>query len=104
MSDDLMEARDGGRTAVVAGGSGLVGRELIRGLLDDPVYGRVVALLRRRMDVQHPKLEQRLVDFGRPDTYADSLSGAHDVFCCLGTTIRKAGSQEAFRLVDEKFR
>jgi uncharacterized protein YbjT (DUF2867 family) len=48
---------------------------------------------------QDPKLEQHVVDFDRLDSHADTF-GAEDVFCCLGTTIKQAGSQEAFRRVD----
>lgn len=89
------------RTALIAGASGLVGQHLLSGLLHSQVYGRVIALVRRPLELQHNKLEQRIVDFGalrkEPDLAAD------DVFCCLGTTIRVAGSEAAFRTVDHDY-
>jgi uncharacterized protein YbjT (DUF2867 family) len=90
------------RTAVVAGATGLVGGHVVRALLDRPEYSRVTVLVRRKLDLVHPRLEQRLVDFDRLDEQADLFAGA-DVFCCLGTTIKKAGSQAAFRKVDYEY-
>src|SRR6058998_1637616 len=87
------------RTALVAGGSGLVGGHLLRSLLTDAAYTRVVTLGRRQIETRHAKLEQRIVDFGALDTVSD-LPRTDDAFCCLGTTIKTAGSQEAFRKVD----
>lgn len=86
------------RSALVAGASGLVGGLLLEALLESSLYREVCSLGRRALPLQHPKLSQRTVDFGRLDT--ESLPAADDAFCCLGTTIKKAGSQEAFRAVD----
>jgi uncharacterized protein YbjT (DUF2867 family) len=58
----------------------------------------VCSLGRRPLPRQHPKLTQRTVDFARLES--EALPSAEDAFCCLGTTIKKAGSQEAFRAVD----
>src|SRR5882672_191791 len=90
------------RAALVAGASGLVGGHLLQLLLADDAYARVVTLARRRLAAQHPKLEQRIVDFGTLDALSD-LPRVDDVFCCLGTTIKTAGSQEAFRRVDHDY-
>jgi uncharacterized protein YbjT (DUF2867 family) len=87
------------RTALVAGASGLVGGHVLRLLLDDPQYDRVTVLGRRPLPVTHKKLAQRVVDFARLGEVAD-FPRVHDVFCCLGTTIRQAGSQAEFRKVD----
>ncbi len=87
------------RTALVAGGSGLVGGHVLRQLLEDPDYDRVTALTRRPLTLTHKKLVQRVVDFDRLAEVGD-FPRVHDVFCCLGTTIKQAGSQEAFRKVD----
>ncbi|WP_257454655.1 oxidoreductase [Archangium lipolyticum] len=86
------------RTAVVTGASGLVGGLLLDTLLASPRYREVLSLGRRPLPEQHPKLVQRTVDFAR--LAEESLPAADDAFCCLGTTIKKAGSQEAFRAVD----
>jgi len=87
------------RTALVAGSSGLVGGHLLRQLLDNPAYDRVTALTRRTLPLTHKKLVQQVVDFDRLAEVGD-FPRVHDVFCCLGTTIRQAGSQDAFRKVD----
>ncbi|WP_224361635.1 oxidoreductase [Hyalangium versicolor] len=86
------------RSALVAGASGLVGGFLLEALLESPLYREVSSLGRRALPQQHPKLRQLTVDFARLD--AEPLPVAEDAFCCLGTTIKKAGSQEAFRAVD----
>jgi len=87
------------RTALVAGASGLVGSHVLRRLLEDPVYGRVTVLARRELPLAHKKLEQRVVSFDRLAQIAD-FPRVHDVFCCLGTTLKQAGSPDAFRKVD----
>jgi uncharacterized protein YbjT (DUF2867 family) len=86
------------RTALVAGASGLVGGLLLDALLESPSYREVCSLGRRPVSKQHPRLTQRTVDFARLE--GEALPAADDAFCCLGTTIKKAGSQEAFRAVD----
>lgn len=86
-------------TAWIAGASGLVGGELLRLLLDAPEYDRVVALGRRPLEINHPKLVSLTVDFAALEKKTTDLGG-DDAFCCLGTTIKDAGSREAFRAVD----
>lgn len=90
------------RSALLLGATGLVGGHCLQALLADPAWGRVTVLGRRRLPVQHAKLEQRVVDFERPGDHADAFA-ADDVFCCLGTTLRAAGSREAFRRVDHDY-
>jgi uncharacterized protein YbjT (DUF2867 family) len=88
------------RTALVAGGSGLVGARLLTLLLNGADYTRVLALSRRALALDHPRLANRVVRFD--ESLAAQLKGlqCNDAFCCLGTTIRDAGSQQAFRAVD----
>lgn len=90
------------RTALVVGGSGLTGGYCLDLLLNDTAYGKVVALNRRALPITHSKLEQHTVDFDHLQASAD-LIHADDVFCCLGTTIKKAGSKQAFRKVDLEY-
>ena len=90
------------RTALVAGASGLVGGHVLRLLLDGPEYDRVTVLARRALPITHKKLEQRVLEFDRLAQTAD-FPRVHDVFCTLGTTIRRAGSQDAFRKVDYSY-
>lgn len=89
-------------SALLLGATGLVGGHVLDLLLDDPAYGRVVVLARRPADRHHPRLEQHTVDLGRLDEHAVRFD-VDDVFCCLGTTIRAAGSREAFRRVDHDY-
>lgn len=86
-------------TALIAGATGLVGGLLLRDLLAAREYGRVVALGRRSTGIDDPKLREVAVDFSALKTAANTLE-ADDAFCCLGTTIRRAGSREGFRAVD----
>lgn len=89
------------KTAVVTGGTGLVGRELLKLLSSDPRYGSIRALVRRIPDyTPPPRVSWVLHDFGRPDPA--NFSG-DELYCCLGTTIRQAGSQEKFREVDQDY-
>lgn len=90
------------RCALLAGATGLVGGHCLDLLLKSDRYTRVVTVGRRPAAREHPKLVQHVVDF---DRLADSaaLLAADDVFCCLGTTIRQAGSREAFRRVDIEY-
>ena len=85
--------------ALIAGASGLVGRSLLDQLLAAPEYDRVISLGRRKLDIAHPKLEQVVADFGALDKVTADLR-CDDAFCCLGTTIKQAGSREAHRAVD----
>jgi len=87
------------RIALLAGASGLIGGYLLDALLGAPDYSRVFALTRRPFGREHPKLANRIVVFERMATQLKGLT-ANDAFCCIGTTIRDAGSQEAFRATD----
>lgn len=87
------------RTALVAGASGLVGGELLQLLLASEAYAGVTCLVRRPLALKHPKLTVVTAEFQALDTL-EPFPGVQDVFITLGTTIAKAGSQEAFRKVD----
>jgi uncharacterized protein YbjT (DUF2867 family) len=88
-----------GRIALLAGASGLTGGCTLDALLAAPDVSRVIAITRRPLGREHPRLANRIVQFERLET---QLKGAAcDVaLCCLGTTLRKAGSQQRFRAVD----
>jgi uncharacterized protein YbjT (DUF2867 family) len=87
------------KTALLAGATGLVGSALLPLLLASSRYTKVIVVGRRPVLRQHPKLVQVVTEL---DQLADERLRliADDVFCCLGTTIRQAGSQEAFYKVD----
>lgn len=88
-----------GRTALLAGASGLVGRYLLDQLIGAPEYDRVVAVVRRPLEFEHPKLVEVVADFAALERLPEPLRG-DDAFCCLGTTRKRAGSRAAFRAVD----
>ena len=82
---------------LLAGATGLTGEHLLDRLLNEPTITRVLAPSRRPL-AKHPHLENPV---GDPSVFLPELSGQVDIaFCCLGTTIKQAGSQEAFRAVD----
>ena len=91
-----------GRTAIVAGASGLVGGHCLRRLLASGLHEHVVAFVRGPLNVTHKRLEQRTVDFERLGRMS-AFPRVQDVFCCLGTTMKKAGSEAAFRKVDYEY-
>ncbi|QBK05016.1 nucleoside-diphosphate sugar epimerase [Hylemonella gracilis] len=84
------------RTVIIAGVTGLVGRELLAVLLADTSVVAVHSLGRRAPALQHPKLTANVLDF----TTLPTLPHADEVYLALGTTIKDAGSQAAFRAVD----
>ena len=92
--------KSGGKVALVAGASGLVGSRLLPVLRDAPEFTRVYALTRRPMNQDNPRLANRIVRFDAP--LGEQLKGlrCHAAFCCLGTTMHAAGSEAAFRAVD----
>ncbi|MES2936574.1 MAG: NAD(P)H-binding protein [Pseudomonadota bacterium] len=84
------------RTVLVAGATGLVGREILQRLLADDTVAAVHALGRRASGLQHARLQTHVVDFAALPV----LPACDEVYLALGTTIKVAGSQAAFRAVD----
>jgi uncharacterized protein YbjT (DUF2867 family) len=84
------------RSALLAGASGLVGREILQGLLADDTVTAVHALVRRPLALEDPKLTVHTVDFSA----LPALPPVDEAYLALGTTIKVAGSEEAFRAVD----
>ena len=91
-----MDSTPAPRRVLLAGATGLVGQALLRALLLDPAVGSLQVLARRSPGVDHPKLATHVVDFSA----LPALSGIDEVYLALGTTIKVAGSQAAFRAVD----
>jgi uncharacterized protein YbjT (DUF2867 family) len=87
------------KIVLFAGASGLVGKYALDALLDAPDIARVFAITRRPLGQEHPRLANRIVRFDDLETQLKGMT-CHVAVCCLGTTIRDAGSQEAFRRVD----
>ena len=91
-----------GKTALLVGATGLVGGFVLEQLLEDAYYDSVVVLSRKSLQLQHAKLKEVLVNFDQLENYTNDIK-ADVVFCCLGTTIKAAGSQEAFKKVDFEY-
>jgi len=91
-----MQERAAGRVALVAGATGLVGREILAAILADETYVAVHSVGRRALATANPKLTVHVLDFAA----LPALPAVDDVFIALGTTIKVAGSRQAFRAVD----
>ena len=90
------------RTALVAGATGLVGGHVKALLLASADYARVTVLVRKPLGEAHAKLKELVVDFEKLADHAADFA-VDDVYACLGTTIKVAGSQEKFRRVDHDY-
>jgi uncharacterized protein YbjT (DUF2867 family) len=89
------------RTALVVGATGLVGTRCVACLSRTSEYASVRCLVRRAGAIPGAagsNVEERVVDFGALTD--DDVAGIDDVFCAMGTTMKKAGSKDAFRVVD----
>ncbi len=94
-----MEITHHKKTALLFGATGLVGSHCLAQLLEHPAYHKVITFTRKPLEAEHPRLEQHVIDFKRLEEYADLIRG-NDLFSCLGTTMAKAGSKQAFYEVD----
>ncbi len=88
------------RAALVAGATGLIGRALLARLLDDALYERVEVLARKPLPASVARHERLTVHIGDASMLAEAADEVSDVFIALGTTIKVAGSQAAFKAVD----
>jgi len=87
------------RKALIVGATGLVGGFCLQALLDDSNYSEVIALVRKPLLKTHRKLKTIITTFEHLEPEISNIQ-VNDVYCCLGTTIKKAGSQEAFKRID----
>jgi len=92
----------GKKKALIIGSTGLIGRELLPVLLEEDAYEHVYALVRRPRHAKHKKLTEFVIDFDHLQA-EESFFQVDDVFCCLGTTIKKAGSRDAMKKVDVEY-
>jgi uncharacterized protein YbjT (DUF2867 family) len=86
-------------TALIFGSTGLVGSFLLQALLKSESFTKIIAVTRQPLEINNQKLENVVCDFKDLDADLKDISADH-VFCCLGTTIKKAGNKAAFRHVD----
>lgn len=85
------------KTALVAGATGLIGQQLIKRLLNSGVYSRIKVLSRRPLNIEDSRIVTLITDFSN---LASLDLRADDAYCCLGTTLKIAGSRAAFEKVD----
>src|SRR6478609_1706281 len=86
---------------VVLGGSGLIGKELIRQLLKDPTFLIVRALVRSPLDIEHPKFLSQTTNFSDEEDFREKIGTGTVVFCCIGTTMKKVeGDKIAYKKID----
>lgn len=90
------------RIAALLGASGATGQKLLPLLLDDPRYGKIITLGRRKTGLRHRKLEDRVVDFENLAAGFEGLT-VDDCYCTFGTTIKIAGSEAAMTRIDHEF-
>lgn len=90
------------KTALIIGSTGLIGAQLLELLLESTAYEKVIVFVKRDSGIQHPKLTQHIIAFDKPETYKELVIG-DDFFCTIGTTIKNAKSQDAFRKVDFEY-
>lgn len=89
------------KTALLLGSSGLVGAELLTLCLQSDLYKKVITPVRTPLPIHHEKREERIINFEMPPW--EDLFPVDHVYCCLGTTIKKAGSKSNFIKVDHDF-
>ena len=79
------------KKAVIAGATGLVGKQLLDHLIKEDYYEKIYVLSRRALSFDHPKVEVIIINYDDIQTYRNKFS-AHHYYCCLGTTFKAAGS------------
>lgn len=90
------------KKAVLLGASGLIGESLLEQLLSDIHYKEVLTVGRKKLERQHPKLKQLVVDFDKLNDYASEIHG-DVIFCCLGTTKSKTPNQVQYKKIDYQY-
>ena len=98
-SPSVLEIQQHAKVAVLFGATGLVGNFCLRRLLVHQAYDKVISIGRAPVKASHPKLIHYEVDMTNPENYRHLMRG-DDLFICMGTTMKKAGSKEAFYEVD----
>jgi uncharacterized protein YbjT (DUF2867 family) len=88
-----------GKTALVIGATGLIGRNLVFELLKNSSYTDVKVLVRRDMVIKHDKFKQIMLDFNQLKNYEDEIAADH-VFCCMGSTSAKTPDKENYKRID----
>ncbi len=94
-----VELQQHAKGAVLFGATGLIGRSCLNRLIDHQTYNKVISIGRKPINISHPKLTHYEVDMQDVASYRHLMRG-DDLFICLGTTMKKAGSKDAFYAID----
>lgn len=87
------------KTALLFGASGLIGTYLLDELVNNETYTKIKVFGRKKHEYESVKIDMHVIEFDKPDDFADLIKG-DDLFCCLGTTVKNAGSKEAAKIID----
>jgi uncharacterized protein YbjT (DUF2867 family) len=90
------------RTAIIAGSTGLVGSELLNQLSESGQYSEIIVLVRKPCRVNLPNVRELIVDFDKLEDFSDEIKAEH-LYICLGSTMKKAKTQENFRKIDVEY-
>ena len=93
--------KDNKKSALILGSSGLVGSEVLSLSLESDLYNKIVIVVRSPLTIKHNKLVEKIIDFDMPKW--EEIFPVDHVYCCLGTTIKKAGSKTNFIKVDHDY-
>jgi len=91
-----------GKKAIIAGASGAIGNSLLKQLLTNEVYTEILVLVRKDLGIQHPKLQQLVLNFEDISKYAAQITG-DVVFCCLGTTKSQTPDEAEYKKIDYQY-
>ncbi len=87
------------KTAIIFGATGLIGSHVLRELINDDRYSQIILFSRKSINTGNSKVREIITGFESKQLLENHMNG-DEIYCCLGTTIRKAKSREAFRKVD----
>ena len=93
--------KDNKKSALILGASGLVGSEVLSLSLESDLYNKIVIVVRSPLTIKHNKLVEKIIDFDMPKW--EEIFPVDHVYCCLGTTIKQAGSKTNFIKVDHDY-
>jgi uncharacterized protein YbjT (DUF2867 family) len=89
----------GNRTAIVFGATGMIGTYLVEELIQNMRYSAIKVFSRRKLNIEHIKVIEHIVDVEDVNSYKELIRG-DDLFICLGTTMKKAGSIKRYKELD----
>lgn len=89
------------KTATLIGATGLIGSQILQQLLEDPDFSSIKVLVRRPIDIAHPKVKVVLLNFADEAAYQAAIASSDVVFCSVGTTLKQVNNDMvAYRKID----